>query len=115
MPERGDSGGRRIRMGAPSRRSRTLLLTLAILVVIVVAWVLFANFWTDWLWYKSVGYGNVFTTKLWTRIGLFLVFGLLMAVAVGVNVYIAYRLRPAFRGMSLEQQSLDRYRSAITP
>ncbi|MYV99769.1 UPF0182 family protein [Streptomyces sp. SID3343] len=102
-------------MGAPSRRSRTLLLTLAILVVIVVAWVLFANFWTDWLWYKSVGYGNVFTTKLWTRIGLFLVFGLLMAVAVGVNVYIAYRLRPAFRGMSLEQQSLDRYRSAITP
>lgn len=102
-------------MGAPSRRSRTLLLTLAILVVIVVAWVLFANFWTDWLWYKSVGYGNVFTTKLWTRIGLFLVFGLLMAVAVGANVYVAYRLRPAFRGMSLEQQSLDRYRSAITP
>ncbi|MFI6981653.1 UPF0182 family protein [Embleya sp. NPDC050154] len=115
MPERGGSGGRRIRMGAPSRRSRTLLLTLAILVVIVVAWVLFANFWTDWLWYKSVGYGNVFTTKLWTRIGLFLVFGLLMAGAVGANVYVAYRLRPAFRGMSLEQQSLDRYRSAITP
>lgn len=115
MPERGDPGGRRIRLGAPSRRLRTLLLTLAIVVVVVVAWVLFANFWTDWLWYKSVGYGNVFTTRLWTRLGLFLVFGLLMAAAVAVNMYVAYRLRPAFRGMSMEQQSLDRYRSAIAP
>ncbi len=102
-------------MGAPSRRLRTLLLTLAILVVVGVAWVLFANFWTEWLWYKSVGYGGVFRTKLWTRLGLFLVFGLLMAAAVGLNMYFAYRLRPAFRGMSMEQQSLDRYRSALAP
>ncbi|WTW97211.1 UPF0182 family protein [Streptomycetaceae bacterium NBC_01309] len=115
MPERGDPGGRRIRLGAPSRRLRTLLLTLAIVVVVGVAWVLFANFWTEWLWYKSVGYGNVFTTRLWTRLGLFLVFGLLMAAAVGLNMYFAYRLRPAFRGMSMEQQSLDRYRSALAP
>ncbi|MDI2128036.1 UPF0182 family protein [Yinghuangia seranimata] len=115
MPERGDPRGRRIRLGAPSRRLRTLLLTLGIIAVLVVAWILFANFWTDWLWYKSVGYGNVFTTKLWTRLGLFLVFGVLMAAAVGLNMYFAYRLRPQFRGMSLEQQSLDRYRSALAP
>ncbi|WP_345673846.1 UPF0182 family protein [Yinghuangia aomiensis] len=115
MPERGDPRGRRIRLGAPSRRLRTLLLTLAILVVLGVAWVLFANFWTDWLWFKSVGYGDVWQRKLWTRLGLFLVFGLLMAASVALNVYFAYRLRPAFRGMSAEQQSLDRYRSAIAP
>ena len=54
-------------------------------------------------------------TTLWTKIGLFAVFGLLMAVAVGVNIYLAHRLRPPLSAMSLEQQSLDRYRMGIAP
>ncbi len=76
---------------------------------------MFAGFWTDWLWYRSVSYSSVFTTTLWTKIGLFLVFGLLMAVVVGVNIWLAYRLRPPLSAMSLEQQSLDRYRMGIAP
>jgi len=43
------------------------------------------------------------------------VFGGLMAAAVAVNCWIAYRTRPAFRGISAEQQGLDRYRVAIDP
>ena len=46
---------------------------------------------------------------------LFAIFGLLMAVLVVLNVIIAYRLRPAFRGMSAEQQNLDRYRVGLDP
>ncbi|MCW2666565.1 MAG: hypothetical protein JWN57_1527, partial [Frankiales bacterium] len=38
-----------------------------------------------------------------------------MAVLVGANVYVAYRVRPPFRPMSLEQQNLERYRSAVEP
>ena len=33
----------------------------------------------------------------------------LMALAVGLNVYLAHRLRPPLSAMSTEQQSLDRY------
>lgn len=81
----------------------------------MIAFVMFAGFWTDWLWYRSVHYSSVFTTTLWTKVGLFCVFGLLMAVAVGVNIYLAHRLRPPLSAMSLEQQSLDRYRMGIAP
>ncbi|MEU1626273.1 UPF0182 family protein [Streptomyces sp. NPDC020096] len=116
MPDRGGGPmGPRITVGRPSRRTRTLLMTLAALAVLAMAFVMFSGFWTDWLWYRSVHYSSVFTTTLWTRIALFAVFGLLMALAVGANVYLAHRLRPQLGAMSLEQQSLDRYRLGIAP
>ncbi|MFF4184929.1 UPF0182 family protein [Streptomyces sp. NPDC001691] len=116
MPDRGSGpSGPRIRVGRPSRRARTLLMTLGVLAVLAMAFVMFAGFWTDWLWYRSVHYSSVFTTQLWTKIGLFCVFGLLMAVAVGLNIWLAHRLRPPLSAMSLEQQSLDRYRMGIAP
>jgi hypothetical protein len=89
--------------------------TLGVLAVLGMAFTMFAGFWTDWLWYRSVHYSSVFTTMLWTKIGLFFVFGLLMAVAVGVNIWLAHRLRPPLSAMSMEQQSLDRYRMGIAP
>ncbi|MVO83250.1 UPF0182 family protein [Streptomyces sp. p1417] len=116
MPDRGGGPtGPRIRVGRPSRRVRTLLMTLGVLAVLAMAFVMFAGFWTDWLWYRSVHYSSVFTTTLTTKIGLFFVFGLLMAAAVGVNIWLAHRLRPPLSAMSMEQQSLDRYRMAIAP
>ncbi|WP_078606879.1 UPF0182 family protein [Streptomyces flavidovirens] len=116
MPDRGGGPtGPRIRVGRPSRRVRTLLMTLGVLAVLAMAFVMFAGFWTDWLWYRSVRYSSVFTTTLWTKIGLFAVFGLLMALAVGVNIWLAHRLRPPLSAMSLEQQNLDRYRMGIAP
>ncbi|MGW0966156.1 UPF0182 family membrane protein [Streptomyces sp. NPDC002516] len=116
MPDRGGGPtGSRIRVGRPSRRVRTLLMTLGVLAVLAMAFVMFAGFWTDWLWYRSVHYSSVFTTTLWTKIGLFFVFGLLMAAAVGLNIWLAHRLRPPLSAMSMEQQSLDRYRMGIAP
>ncbi|CAM5326152.1 UPF0182 family membrane protein [Streptomyces tanashiensis] len=116
MPDRGQGpSGPRVRVGRPSRRARTLLMTLGVLAVLAMAFVMFAGFWTDWLWYRSVEYSSVFTTTLWTKIGLFAVFGLLMGLAVGFNIWLAYRLRPPLSAMSLEQQSLDRYRMGLAP
>ncbi|MDT3396366.1 UPF0182 family protein [Streptomyces sp. B1866] len=116
MPDRGGGPtGPRIRVGRPSRHIRNLLVTLGVLAVLAMLFVMFAGFWTDWLWYRSVHYSSVFTTTLETKIGLFFVFGLLMSAAVGTNIWLAYRLRPPLSAMSLEQQSLDRYRSAIYP
>ncbi|MFF8937121.1 UPF0182 family protein [Streptomyces paradoxus] len=116
MPDRGGGpSGPRIRVGRPSRRVRTLLMTLGVLAVLGMAFTMFAGFWTDWLWYRSVNYSSVFTTTLWTKIGLFFVFGLLMALAVGFNIWLAHRLRPPLSAMSMEQQNLDRYRMGIAP
>ena len=85
------------------------------MVVIIAGLMLAANFWTDYKWFDSVGFTNVFLTELWTRILLFAVAALVMAVIVGASIFFAYRARPGIRPMSLEQQGLDRYRQSIDP
>ncbi|KUL41789.1 hypothetical protein ADL22_14525 [Streptomyces sp. NRRL F-4489] len=90
-------------------------MTLGVLAVLAMLFVMFSGFWTDWLWYRSVHFSSVFTTTLWTKIGLFFAFGAVMAVAVGLNIWLAHRLRPPLSAMSMEQQSLDRYRMGLAP
>ncbi|HEX2895607.1 MAG TPA: UPF0182 family protein, partial [Marmoricola sp.] len=101
--------------GHESRRPRPLVLTLVVLALLLIGFSLFAGIWTDKLWFTSIGYGAVFSTLLWTKIAMFLVFGLVMGLVVGGNLWIAFRLRPAFRANSAEQANLDRYREVITP
>ncbi len=98
----------------PGRRARALVITGVILVVGFFLLTAFASIYTDRLWYREVGYGQVFSTMLWTRIGLFLVFGALMAAVVALNMHLAYRFRPLFR-MAGGDASVERYRDAVTP
>lgn len=98
----------------PRRRS-VLLPTLVILVLLVGAFVIFTNFYTDWLWYESVDKTSVFSTSLITRAVMFAAFGTIMALAIGAAMWLAWRSRPTFRGMTPEQASLERYRVAIEP
>ena len=51
----------------------------------------------------------------WTRVTLFFIFGVLMALIIGGNLVVAYRLSPPFRPMSPEQQNLERYRVVLEP
>ncbi len=98
-----------------SRRGRTLITTLVVLGLLLLIAMIFTGFYTDWLWYQSVNATSVFTTSLTTKIGLLIVFGLLMAVIVGGNMWLAYRVRPEYQFMSPEQASLERYRVALEP
>ena len=56
----------------PPRRSRALLITVGLLVVLFLAFTGFSAFWTERLWFSSVGYQEVFTTLVRTKIGLFM-------------------------------------------
>ena len=98
----------------PGRRARALVVTGVVLVVGFFLLTAFASIYTDRLWYKEVGYSQVFSTMLWTRVGLFLGFGALMAAVVAVNMHLAHRFRPLFR-MAPTDASVDRYREAVTP
>jgi uncharacterized membrane protein (UPF0182 family) len=111
---RGPRGGR-FSVGRPPRGAKTLLITAAILVGLMILFAMFAGFWTDWLWYDSVGYTSVYRTELLTRSLMFLIFGVLMTIAVGFNIWLAHRMRPPLSAMSMEQQNLDRYRMSIAP
>ncbi|HET9646850.1 MAG TPA: UPF0182 family protein [Microlunatus sp.] len=94
-----------------TRRPRGAILpTLVIAAVIVVAFAIFTNIWTDRLWYSSFDFGSVFNKLLLTRIGLFVAFGLIMATLIAANAAIAYRMRPKFSAgpsSALLQRSRD--------
>ena len=114
--EGGGAGGQApTRTSRGPRRPRPLLLTLLVVGVVVVGFSLFAGIWTDKLWFSSLGYGSVFSKLIWTRVLLFVVFGGAMALIVGVNLFLAFRLRPMFRPHSPEQANLERYREVVTP
>src|SRR6478609_8524605 len=80
----------------PSRRSRALVITAIVLVLAFFALTTFANFYTNVLWYRDIGFGSVYSRLLWTKVVLFLVFGVLMAAVVVVHIVVALRLRPFF-------------------
>ena len=110
----GAGGGSAVTDPAPRKR-RVLLPTLLILGLLVLSFVLFSNFWSDKLWYESVDKSSVFGTLLLTRLFLGAVFGAVMAVGVWLCMWVAYRVRPAYRGTSPEQISLERYRQSFDP
>ncbi|MDT7571656.1 MAG: uncharacterized protein QOE05_1830, partial [Actinomycetota bacterium] len=101
-------------VGLPAR-PRLLAPVIVVVAAILVVGAIVIALYTDLLWFREVGYSSVFTTVLRTKALLFLVFGLLMALLIGSNISVAYRLRPPFRPMSLEQQNLERYRVAVEP
>ena len=100
--------------GLPAR-PRLLAPALVVVAVLLIVGGVGIALYTDLLWFRQIGFATVFTTTLRTKLLLFFVFGLVMAVTVGVNLLIAYRSRPPFRPMSLEQQNLERYRVAVEP
>lgn len=98
-----------------SGRSRALIITAVVLVLAFFALTTFSSIYTERLWFEDLGFGSVFSTMLWTRVVLFLVFGAVMALGVAAAMYVAFRTRPLFHPNSPEQAGLNRYREAVTP
>jgi uncharacterized membrane protein (UPF0182 family) len=99
----------------PPRPPRLLGPIVGVIVVVAGLFTLYANLWTERLWYGEVGFTDVFDTVLRTKVLLFLAGGALMAVVIATNIVVAYRLQPAFRPDSLEQRSIERYRQVVVP
>ncbi|WP_106849525.1 UPF0182 family protein [Blastococcus sp. Marseille-P5729] len=98
-----------------SKRARVLMIIGVALAVLILAASLVAQLLVRYWWYQETGYTEVFWTTWRTRAVLFLVFGAVAALVIGLNAYLAYRLRPAFRPLTAEQQNLEQYRRVIEP
>ena len=93
---------------APQRRpvirlpkvNKWLLLLAGALLLVSFLLPAFAEFYTDWLWYDSEGYGGVFWTRLFARIPLFLAGLAVFAAVTWVNLAFVRRnlaaIRPEF-------------------
>ena len=97
------------------RRLGPLQITIAVVVVIILALVSMSGFYADWLWFKSVNFTSVWSTVLMTKVVLFVVAGLVTATLILLNVVIAYKKRPLYVPMTVEADNLERYRAQIEP
>ena len=96
------------------RRQKVLVPTLITLAVLLFLGSIFTSVWTDRLWFKSVGYGDVFRSVLFTRVSLFAAMGLLFGLFVMGNLFIAFRNRPETVPVRRDDPAY-RYRLALTP
>ncbi|MEP6599612.1 MAG: UPF0182 family protein [Actinomycetota bacterium] len=98
-----------------SRRAKIGLAVGGALIVLLIVFSSLVDIYVDWLWFGEVKFRSVYTSILTTRAVLFVIFGLVMALLIGVNLVVAYLLRPPFRPLSAEQQNLERYRVVLEP
>jgi uncharacterized membrane protein (UPF0182 family) len=78
----------------PFRRFRWFFI-IALLALVIIGLPLLAGFYTDWLWFKEVGYESVFTTLLLTKLTLGILAALVVAVLLWLNFKLALRLSAA--------------------
>lgn len=99
-----------------SGRTRGLL---AVLVIGLFALLLsvrgIANFVTDYLWFDAVGYRNVWSTVLTSKIILALIFIVFFSILCWSNLWLADRLAPRYRESSPEEEAVMRFREVIGP
>ncbi|MGY1634537.1 UPF0182 family protein [Geodermatophilus sp. SYSU D01186] len=98
-----------------SRRAKVVIGAIAVLLVLFTAIGTLTNVYVDYLWFDETGYTEVFWTELQTRALLFAIAGVATGGLTALSIYLAYRFRPTFRPMSLEQQNLERYRQSLEP
>ena len=96
-----------------NRRGRYVLGLLVAVIALLTLGGWFVSLFTDYLWYDSVGYTGVFSTMVWTRVVMFLVVGVVLALWTAGNLYVTYRYRPDTVPHTPEQQSMERYRTVI--
>ncbi len=84
------------RLPRASRRTRLILVVVVVVLIVLVASLRgLANFWTDYLWFQSVGFTSVFKGVLLTKVILSVVFiALFFALLMG-SLTVADRLSPA--------------------
>ena len=97
------------------KKPSPLALTFIILAVLAGALVALSGIYVDWLWFKSVGFTDVWSTVLLTKATLFVAAGLLTSLVISLNIYIAFRRRPFYVPTSIEADNLERYRATIDP
>lgn len=106
---------------APAQQRRVSPLSIAFGILAAIVFVLFsaAGIYTDWLWFRQLGYEVVFTTEIIGQVLAFLAGFVVMTTLVAIGLMLAWRTRPIYLRMPEEspfqayQQLLEGLRKVV--
>jgi len=102
------------RLGRFGRRF-WLGLAVAVVLVLFISLRNLATLWTDQLWFSSLGFGNVFSTMLVTKVGLAVLFGAIFFALLWGNLLLTNRFGAKELGYSPEDEVVRRFQNAVRP
>ncbi len=109
----------RVPTDMPKRRRSSGRGRIIVIVVIAVAFLLItslrglAGFWTDYLWFDSLGLSSVFSGVLGAKIALGIIFTGVFFVLTFASLTVADRVAPKNRTLGPEDDLLNRYHAVV--
>ncbi len=109
----------RVPTDMPKRRRSSGRGRIIIIAVVVIGFVLItslrgvAGFWTDYLWFDSLGLSSVFTGILGAKLALGAIFTGVFFLLAFASLTIADRLAPKNRVLGPEDELLNRYHAVV--
>ena len=104
---------RPVRGSRPGRGRTWLVVGGVLLFVLITSLRGIASFYTDYLWFDSLGRSEVWRGVLGAKIALSVIFTGAFFLLMWVNLVIADRLAPAFRPAGPEEEFIERYHELV--
>ena len=86
-----------------------------VLVVLLLSGRGLARLYTDYLWFKEVGFSHTWRALIEAKLFPALIFAVLFFVLLFVDLIVADRLAPMARSTGPEDEIIERYRSIVDP
>jgi len=100
---------------ADTGRRRLLIVVVAVLAALLIAFTALSGFFIDVLWFREVDQSQVFWTILWTKVLLGALFGAVFFLLLWANLWIVRRVTPRYTPLTPEQEIIERYRMQFEP
>ena len=101
--------------GPVSGRRRVLLIIAGVVAGLLLAFTALSGFFVDVLWFREVGFSDVFWSILRTKVLLGVAFGAAFFALLYANLWIVRRITPRYRPLTPEQEVIERYRMQFEP
>jgi uncharacterized membrane protein (UPF0182 family) len=99
----------------PFRIRGWMIVTVIVIIVVLFSLRGLAGFYTDYLWFDSVGLGDTWRGLLAARFVPAFVFTVVFFVIMYSNLLIADRIAPRYRSGGSEDEFIERYQRSIAP
>jgi uncharacterized protein len=92
-----------------------LIVAAVVLVILLLSLRGLSRFYTDYLWFKDVGFAHTWRALLSAKIVPAVIFSAVFFVVILVNLIVADRIAPRYRGTGPEDEIIERYRGYVAP